>query len=85
MAFNGSALQGVLNERRIAIQRVERAIAIHCHSATSGSDCHFAALIPPLLQKQQSVPNPKRLNTLYCLDYRDSLLNSKFAIEADIS
>ncbi|MBQ5690795.1 MAG: hypothetical protein IIV24_04830 [Alistipes sp.] len=37
------------NERLpfIAIQRVERAIAIHCHSATSGSDCHFAALTCP--------------------------------------
>ena len=62
------------NERLpfIAIQRVERAIAI------------LLRLSPPL-QKEQSVPNPKRLNTLYCLDYRDSLLNDKFAIEADIS
>ena len=63
------------NERLpfIAIQRPAGAIAI------------LLRLSPPLLQKQQSVPNPKRLNTLYCLDYRDSLLNSKFAIEADIS
>ena len=25
-----------------AIQRVQRAIAIFCHSATIGSECHFA-------------------------------------------
>ena len=31
-AFNDSAFQELLNNRRFAIQRVQRAIAIRCHS-----------------------------------------------------
>jgi hypothetical protein len=35
-----SQSKGLLNDRRFAIQRVQRAIAIRCHSATIGSECH---------------------------------------------
>ena len=45
MAYNGNAvcdcLMAKITKCRIAIQRVERAIAIRCHSATIGSECHL--------------------------------------------
>jgi hypothetical protein len=39
-----SQSKGLLNDRRFAIQRVQRAIAIRCHSANKVSECHSAAL-----------------------------------------